>query len=118
MLNLSEDIDIGLTPQDLRRTMGRYAAQLFGEGRIVSQLLHHHTRGQGGDRVAAVSGRYTEQEWSKLREAMARVEEAMVAKSPRVWNRLKGTDKPRLDEANDPPVTIFVQRNQRTALND
>ncbi|MEB2123823.1 integrase [Xanthomonas campestris pv. campestris] len=118
LLNLSEDIDIGLTPHDLRRTMGRYAAHLFGESRIVSQLLHHHTRGQGGDRMAAVSERYTEQEWSKLREAMGRVEEAMVAKSPRVWNRLKGTDKPRLDEANDPPVTIFAQRNQRTALDD
>ncbi|MBB3823450.1 hypothetical protein FHT03_003537 [Xanthomonas arboricola] len=118
LLNLSEDIDIGLTPHDLRRTMGRYAAHLFGESRIVSQLLHHHTRGQGQDRMAAVSERYTEQEWSKLREAMGRVEEAMVAKSPRVWNRLKGTDKPRLDEANDPPVTIFAQRNQRTALDD
>ncbi|CAD1789466.1 integrase [Xanthomonas arboricola pv. juglandis] len=118
LLNLSEDIDIGLTPHDLRRTMGRYAAHLFGESRIVSQLLHHHTRGQGQDRMAAVSERYTEQEWSKLREAMGRVEEAMVAKSPRVWNRLKGTDKPRLDEANDPPVSIFAQRNQRTALDD
>ncbi|MEC3888870.1 integrase [Xanthomonas campestris] len=118
LLNLSEDIDIGLTPHDLRRTMGRYAALLFGESRIVSQLLHHHTREQGEDRMAAVSERYTEQEWSKLREAMGRVEEAMVAKSPRVWNRLKGTDKPRLDEANDPPVTIFAQRNQRTALDD
>ncbi|MCC8558304.1 integrase, partial [Xanthomonas vesicatoria] len=80
LLNLSEDIDIGLTPHDLRRTMGRYAAHLFGESRIVSQLLHHHTRGQGQDRMAAVSERYTEQEWSKLREAMGRVEEAMVAK--------------------------------------
>ncbi|MBO9878726.1 integrase, partial [Xanthomonas sp. D-99] len=67
LLNLSEDIDIGLTPHDLRRTMGRYAAHLFGESRIVSQLLHHHTRGQGQDRMAAVSERYTEQEWSKLR---------------------------------------------------
>ncbi|MGV7204480.1 integrase [Xanthomonas citri] len=118
LVNLSAAIDIGLTPHDLRRTMGRYAALLFGESRIVSQLLHHHTRGQGEDRMAAVSERYTEQEWSKLREAMGRVEEAMVAKSPRVWNRLKGTDKPRLDEANDPPVTIFAQRNQRTALDD
>ncbi|KTF35028.1 hypothetical protein [Xanthomonas vesicatoria] len=81
LLNLSEDIDIGLTPHDLRRTMGRYAAHLFGESRIVSQLLHHHTRGQGQDRMAAVSERYTEQEWSKLREAMGRVEEAMVAKT-------------------------------------
>ncbi len=118
LLDLRAEVDIGLTPHDLRRTLGRYAALLFGESRIVSQLLHHHTRGQSDDRMAAVSERYTEQEWSKLREAMGRVEEEMIAKSPRVWNRLKGTDKPRLDEVNDPPVSIFASRNQRTALDD
>lgn len=65
--------------------------------------------------MAAVSERYTEQEWSKLREAMGRVEEHMVATSPRVWNRLKGTDKPRLDESGDAPVSIFSARNRRDA---
>ncbi|MCE4352197.1 integrase, partial [Xanthomonas hortorum pv. cynarae] len=78
----------------------------------------HHTPGLGTDRMAAVSERYTEQEWSKLREAMGRVEESMIATSPRVWNRLKGTDRPRLDEVNDEPVTIFATRNRRIALDD
>ncbi|KOB01493.1 hypothetical protein AE929_14455 [Xanthomonas arboricola] len=118
LLNLSEDNDIGLTPHDFRRTLGRYAALLFGGSRIVSQLLRHHTPGLGTDRMAAVSERYTEQEWSKLREAMGRVEESMIATSPRVWNRLKGTDRPRLDEVNDEPVTIFATRNRRIALDD
>lgn len=115
LLDLRAEVDIGLTLHDLRRTLGRYAALLFGESRIVSQLLHHRTLGRGEDRMAAVSERYTEQEWSKLREAMGRVEEHMVATSPRVWNRLKGTDKPRLDESGDAPVSIFSARNRRDA---
>ncbi len=118
LVDLRAEVDIGLTTHDFRRTLGRYASLLFGESRIVSQLLHHHTPGVGADRMAAVSERYTEQEWSKLREAMARVEESMIARSPRVWNRLKGTDRVRLDEVNDEPVTIFATRNRRTALDD
>lgn len=118
LVDVRAEVDIGLTTHDFRRTLGRYAALLFGESRIVSQLLHHHTPGPGTDRMAAVSERYTEQEWSKLREAMARVEESMIAMSPRVWNRLKGTDRPRLDEVNDEPATIFATRNRRIALDD
>ncbi|HBZ46106.1 MAG TPA: integrase [Stenotrophomonas sp.] len=118
LVDVRAEVDIGLTTHDFRRTLGRYAALLFGESRIVSQLLHHHTPWVGTDRMAAVSERYTEQEWSKLREAMGRVEESMIAMSPRVWNRIKGTDRPRLDEVNDEPATIFAPRNRRTALDD
>lgn len=118
LLDLRAEVDIGLTTHDFRRILGRYAGLLFGESRIVSQLLHHHTPGPGTDRMAAVSERYTEQEWSKLREAMGRVKESMIAMSPRVWNRLKGTDKPRPDEVNDEPATIFAPRNRRIALDD
>ncbi|KTF40812.1 hypothetical protein [Xanthomonas translucens] len=118
LVDVRAEVDIGLTTHDFRRTLGRYAALLYGESRIVSQLLHHHTPSLGADRMAAVSERYTEQEWSKLREAMGRVEESMIAMSPRVWNRLKGTDRPRLDEVNDEPVTIFATRNRRVALDD
>ncbi|MCT8356607.1 integrase [Xanthomonas citri] len=116
LLDVRAEVDIGLTTHDFRRTLGRYAALLFGESRIVSQLLHHHTPGVGTDRMAAVSERYTEQEWSKLREAMGRVEESMIAMSPRVWNRLKGTDRPRLDEVNDEPVAIFSPRVRKIRL--
>ncbi|WP_228735588.1 integrase [Xanthomonas euvesicatoria] len=118
LVDVRAEIDIGLTTHDFRRTLGRYAALLFGGSRIISQLLHHHTPGLGTDRMAAVSERYTEQEWSKLREAMGRVEESMIAMSPRVWNRLKGTDRPRLDEVNDEPVTIFAGRNSRRIATD
>jgi integrase len=118
LLDLRAEVDVGLTTHDFRRTLGRYAGLLFGESRIVSQLLHHHTPGPGTDRMASVSERYTEQEWSKLREAMGRVEESMIARSPRVWNRLKGTDMPRLDEVNDKPPSIFAARNRRIALDN
>ena len=40
----------------------------------------------------------------------------MVARSPRVWNRLKGLDKPRLDEAGEEPVKLFAPRNRKLAL--
>ena len=117
LVDLREDIDQGLTTHDLRRTLGRFAALKFGESRLVSQMLHHHVRG-GDDGMAEVSKRYTEQEWGRLRDAFGEVEEMMIASSPRVWNRLKGVDKPRLDEANDEPATIFATRNQTIALDD
>jgi len=102
MVDLRKDIDIGLTPHDLRRTLGRYAGRRFQSAKLVSQMLHHKIQSEG----AAVSDIYTDQEWSALREAFALVEEDMIGTSPRVWNMLRGTDKPRLDEAGDEPVTI------------
>lgn len=98
------DVDIGLTPHDLRRTLGRYAESLFGGGTLVSQMLHHTVKAEGEER-ANVTERYTQQEWARLREAFGKVEETMIASSPRVWNRLKGTDKQILDESNDPPLS-------------
>lgn len=113
LLNLNEEIDIGLTPHDFRRTMGRYANELL-KGSVVSQLLHHTKKGNSGEDMENVTRRYAEAEWSKLRESYGIVEEAMIATSPRVWNRLKGTDKTRLDEVNDPPAEIF--HNRKVAL--
>lgn len=114
LLDWSKEIDIGLTPHDFRRTMGRYAAQLL-PGHIVSQLLHHH-KPDDDERMAKVSERYTEQEWPALREAMEKVDEAIVATSPRAWNMLKGSDRPRLDERDDPPINVpkFRARNGRS----
>ncbi len=114
LVDLDKEIDIGLTPHDLRRTLGRFAAKLRS-GVIVSQMLHHSVP-EKGEEMAEVSKLYTEQEWGDLREAFAEVEEAMIATSPRVWNRLKGVDKPRLDEANDPPAEIFLARKQVEAV--
>lgn len=114
--DIRDDVDQGLTTHDLRRTLGRYAALKFGESRIVSQMLHHHVRTAGGDGMSPVSERYTQQEWARLRDAFGEVEEMMVARSPRVWNRLKGLDKPRLDEAGEEPVKLFAPRNRKVAL--
>ncbi|WP_303749294.1 site-specific integrase [Stenotrophomonas pigmentata] len=107
MLDLDKEIDIGLTPHDLKRTLGRYAEKLE-RGTIISQMLQHTVP----DGKAKVSTRYTQQEWEELRRAFGRVEEAMIATSPRVWNNLKDTDKPRLDEANDPAPTIFMSKKE------
>ena len=115
LLDWSNEIDIGLTPHDFRRTMGRYAARLL-PGHIVSQLLHHH-KPDDDERMAKVSERYTEQEWPALREAMEKVDEAIIATSPRAWNILKGSDRPRLDERDDPAMTVpkYRARNGRSA---
>ena len=118
LADLRDEVDQGLTPHDLRRTLGRYASLHLGDSRVVSQMLHHHVSQPGDHGMAEVSKLYTDQEWKRLREAFSEVEELMVASSPRVWNRLKGVDKPRLDESRDEPVTIFAPRNQITALDD
>jgi len=118
LTDLRDEVDKGLTTHDLRRTLGRYASLHLGDSRVVSQMLHHHVSKPGENGMADVSLRYTDQEWKRLREAFSEVEELMIARSPRVWNRLKGVDKPRLDESGDEPVTIFAPRNQITALDD
>lgn len=118
LIDLRDEVDQGLTTHDLRRTLGRYAGLHLGDSRVVSQMLHHHVSQPDDKGMSDVSLRYTDQEWKRLREAFSEVEELMVASSPRVWNRLKGVDKPRLDESRDEPVTIFAPRNQITALDD
>ena len=120
-LDLSKDIDIGLTVHDFRRTMGRFASKLLS-GRMVSELLKHFSsRGiDGNDTMSTTSEHfYTDQEWADVRLAMTTVEEAMIRSSPRVWNRLKGPDKPVLDEVNDPPIQIsWTERSLRTVNKD
>ncbi|HFF6201753.1 integrase family protein [Stenotrophomonas sp. GD03819] len=96
MLDLRQEIDIGLTPHDLRRTLGRFAEALMS-GRIVSDMLNHKVNNGS----ANVTDLYNEQEWGALREAFSKVEEVMISTSPRVWNVLKGAEKPFLDELND-----------------
>lgn len=108
LLDPERGIDIGLTPHDLRRTLGRFAGRLL-PGHVVSQLLNHHSDREG-ERMAKVTERYSQQEWPELQEAMAKVEEAMIATSPRVWNMLRGPDKQILDERSDPPLKLPTRR--------
>ena len=66
-------------------------------GRIVSDMLNHKVNNGS----ANVTDLYNEQEWGALREAFSKVDEVMISTSPRVWNVLKGAEKPFLDELND-----------------
>lgn len=114
-LDLAKDIDQGLTVHDFRRTLGRFASKHLS-GRMVSELLRHFQRdGQDGkDKGSDTSEQfYTDQEWADVRSALGQIEEAMIRTSPRVWNRLKGPDKPVLDEANDPLIQLAWSRRDK-----
>ncbi|RZI81691.1 MAG: integrase [Rubrivivax sp.] len=113
-LDLAKDIDQGLTVHDFRRTFGRIASKHLS-GRMVSELLKHFRSSglDGDDKSSSTTEQfYTDQEWGDVRAAMATVEEAIIRSSPRVWNRLKGPDKPVLDEVNDPPVQLAWTRRK------
>ena len=109
LLDPARGIDIGLTPHDLRRTLGRFAGRLL-PGHVVSQLLNHHADREEGGGMAKVTERYSQQEWPALCEAMGKVEEAMISTSPRVWNMLKNPDKPPMDERGDPLLKLPTRR--------
>ena len=117
LLNPDQGIDIGLTPHDLRRTLGRFAGKLL-PGHVVSQLLNHRSDREGKG-MAKVTERYSQQEWPELQAAMAKAEEAMIATSPRVWNILKGPERQMLDEHRDPPLKLPLRRalGHRTKAN-
>jgi hypothetical protein len=108
LLNIEKDIDVNLTPHDLRRTLARVAGKLL-PGHKVSQLLNHHpdTIGEGENRrMAKVTERYSQQEWPELRQIMTVCEDAIIGSSPRVWNMLRGPDRPAMDEKDDPPLEL------------
>lgn len=110
------DLDIGLTTHDFRRTLGRLASEHL-PGHITSRLLHHH-KPDDKEGMAKVSERYTEPEWGPLCTAMAKVDSAIIATSPRVWNMLIDAGDPAyppMDESNDPPITVPKYR-RRTPL--
>lgn len=109
LLNPEKGIDINLTPHDLRRTLARIAAKLL-PGHKVSQLLNHHpdtVEEEGrGRRMAKVTERYSQQEWPELRKIMTVCEDEIIGSSPRVWNMLRGPDRPAMDEKDDPPLEL------------
>jgi len=109
LLDPANGIDIGLTPHDLRRTLGRFAGRQL-PGHVVSQLLNHHNDQDATGRMSPVTERYSQQDWTTLQAAMEKVEEAMVRTSPRVWNILKGVDRPVLDEVHDKPLQLSTRR--------
>lgn len=107
--------DVGLTMHDFRRTLGRFAAKLLS-GHMVSQLLRHHTTRGNDTAMADVTQRYAEGEWPDLRMAMAKVEDAVIATSPVVWNILRDPGdvaRPRMDERDDPLLNVPKFRSRR-----
>ena len=113
LLNPAKGIDINLTPHDLRRTLSRVAAKLL-PGHKVSQLLNHHPDSADdqdhGKRMSKVTERYAQQEWPELRKMMAICEDDIIGSSPRVWNMLRGPDRPAMDEKGDPPLVLPTYR--------
>jgi len=113
LFNPKKGIDINLTPHDLRRTLSRVAAKLL-PGHKVSQLLNHHADTledkDSGRRMAKVTERYSQQEWPELRKIMAVCEDEIIGSSPRVWNMLRGPDRPAMDEKDDPPLELPTYR--------
>lgn len=109
LFNPEKGVDINLTPHDLRRTLARVAAKLL-PGHKVSQLLNHHPDTvddkDNGKRIAKVTERYSQQDWPELRRMMAVCEDEIIGSSPRVWNSLRGPDRPALDEKDDPPLEL------------
>lgn len=109
LFNPAKGVDINLTPHDLRRTLARVAAKLL-PGHKVSQLLNHHADTVNdkdkGERIAKVTERYSQQEWPELRRIMALCEDEIIGSSPRVWNILRGPDRPAMDEKDDPPLEL------------
>ncbi len=109
LLNPEKGIDINLTPHDLRRTLARVAGKLL-PGHKVSQLLNHHPDTvedkDQGKRMSKVTERYSQQEWPELRQIMGQCEDAIIGSSPRVWNMLRGPDRPMMDEQDDPPLAL------------
>lgn len=66
--------------------------------------------------MAEVSERYSEAEWPEMREAMAKVDEAMIATSPATWNILReaGSEAyPRMDERDDRPLNVPKYRGRK-----
>jgi hypothetical protein len=108
--------EVGLTMHDFRRTLGRFAAKLLS-GHMVSQLLRHHATRGNDTAMADVTQRYAQGEWPDLCLAMAKVEEALIATSPAVWNILRDPGdvaRPRMDERNDPSLNVPTYRSRRS----
>jgi integrase len=69
-----------LRQHDLRRTFGRFAEE-HASYRVVKALLNHRD-------VSDTTSRYTEAEVRRLREAMQKIELAILANAPVIYNGL------------------------------
>lgn len=77
-----------LTRHDLRRSFGALMAAIDVPAGIRARFFNHAD--------ANVTETYTKAEWSLLREWMERIEQAILAKAPNVYNALKPVEWPML----------------------
>jgi len=84
---IREDASIArLTPHDFRRTFGRVAEALQLPELAIKRLMNHQADG--------VTNRYTAPEWREMKERLQRIEDAILATAPAVYNAVKPSTKP------------------------
>ncbi len=85
--DLREEIGLEkLNRHDLRRSFGAVMTSIGVPDGIKSRFLNHAH--------VSVTETYTAAEWSLLREWMMRIEQAILARAPNVYNALKPVDWP------------------------
>lgn len=83
---IREDAGIDhLTQHDFRRTFGRVAETLQLPELAIKRLLNHQAGG--------VTNRYTDPEWREMKKRLQRIEDAILATAPRVYNAVKPATK-------------------------
>lgn len=75
-----------LTQHDFRRTFGRVAETLQLPELAIKRLMNHQADG--------ITDRYTDPEWREMKKRLQRMEDAILATAPRVYNALKPSTKP------------------------
>ncbi|WP_123863545.1 tyrosine-type recombinase/integrase [Burkholderia plantarii] len=89
LASLRTETGIGkLAPHDLRRSFGAVMTALDVPESVKKRFLNHAD--------ASVTDIYTKPEWLMLRTWMERIEQAILAKAPNVYNALKPVDWPPL----------------------
>jgi hypothetical protein len=89
--NIASDAGIPkLTRHDLRRSFGRLADELGLPETVIKRLLNH-----AGEGVTAL---YTEAEWGRVAQYLQRIEDAILATSPSVYNAYREPGSPPMPE--------------------
>lgn len=103
---IREDAGIAqLTQHDFRRTFGRVAEALGIPEMGIKRLLNHM--------IPGVTGRYTQPEWQEMKKRLQRIEDAILATAPRVYNAVKPINKPPMHYDG-----TWERRPQRRKKND
>jgi integrase len=111
--NIATDAGIPrLTRHDLRRSFGRLADELALPQTVIMRLLNHVGEG--------VTALYTEAEFGRVRDYLQRIEDAVLATSPSVYNAYRPLGSPPMPEnkketACPQPKPETTQKRRRRA---